>query len=201
MSYNQFCLRICIAESGPYTVEQQCQHEIDLLGCQWVMPGNYTNGTFTDCEAEPALPPGWYPQPDGSISTFHQRYTGTNTANGATDLWTIGVTVTPEQPAMTPKSSKCTTFSSVGNGIPTASLGREAAFTWTGALPDAGTMHAPTASATDAAADDKKQEDPVPAAGASGGTINAKSAAGENYAVAGAVSLVAVLVGVAAVVL
>ncbi|BEI79611.1 hypothetical protein CcaverHIS002_0101400 [Cutaneotrichosporon cavernicola] len=136
MSFNTFCLRICIAEEGAYTAEQQCQHEIDLMGCEWVMPGDYTNNSFTECQADSAYPPGWFPQPDGSVSTFHQRYTGTNSPDGA--LWTIGVTVTPPAPFSTPASSQCTTFSSIGNGIPPESLNRDAAFTWSGSLPATG---------------------------------------------------------------
>lgn len=206
MSYNQFCLRICIAENPPFTTEQECQHEIDLMGCQWVMPGDYTNGTFTDCLADSAYPPGWYPQPGGSVSTFHQRYTGTNSANGAMELWTIGVTVTPEAAFSTPASSQCTTYPSVGNGIPTESLTRGAAFSWTGKIPDAGNMAPPTGTAaasvqTVTDANGETHAETVAAAGASGGTTNAKSAAGRDYAVAGVASLAAMLVGVAAVML
>jgi hypothetical protein len=207
MSYNMFCLRICIAEEGQFTTDQVCQHEIDLMGCQWVMPGDYTNGTFTECQAEAALPPGWYPQSDGSVSTFHQRYTGTNSASGKTELWTIGVTVTPSAPFSTPSSSQCTTFSSVGNGIPIESLTAGAAFSWTGAVPDPNALSAPTAAANAAAPEVKTVTDAdgsvhesTAAAKASQGSSNVNSAAGPAFVVAGA-SLVAMLAGVAAVVL
>ncbi|GMK54432.1 hypothetical protein CspeluHIS016_0110180 [Cutaneotrichosporon spelunceum] len=197
MSYNMYCLRICIAEEGQYTAEQQCQHEIDLMGCQWVMPGDYTNNSFTECQADAALPPGWYPQPDGSVSTFHQRYTGTNTVNGANELWTIGVTVTPPAPFSTPASSQCTTFSSIGNGIPPESLTREAVFTWTGASPTNG-KSAPTAGATGSGQAQASGGAGPGAIAANKDQNDAKSAAGPAYVVAGA-SLVAMLVGVAAV--
>jgi hypothetical protein len=39
MSATQFCLRICIAQNSTYSAAIECQHTIDLLGCQWVMPG------------------------------------------------------------------------------------------------------------------------------------------------------------------
>lgn len=206
MSYNMYCLRICIAEEGQFTTEQVCQHEIDLMGCQWVMPGDYTNGTFTECQADAALPPGWYPQPDGSVSTFHQRYTGTNSAGGATELWTIGVTVTPSAPFSTPSSSSCTTYPSVSNGIPVASLGADAAFSWTGAVPDTsgsaptGTNAAEPAVATVTDANGEVHESTGAPAAASQGNSDIKSGAGPSYVVAGA-SLVAMLAGVAAVVL
>lgn len=60
-----------------------------------------SNNSFTSCDGEPAAPPGLYPQADGSVSTFRQRYTGTYTDGaGATQLWTVGQTVTPSAPAL-----------------------------------------------------------------------------------------------------
>ncbi|BEI87420.1 uncharacterized protein CcaverHIS019_0101380 [Cutaneotrichosporon cavernicola] len=197
MSFNTFCLRICIAEEGAYTAEQQCQHEIDLMGCEWVMPGDYTNNSFTECQADSAYPPGWFPQPDGSVSTFHQRYTGTNSPDGA--LWTIGVTVTPPAPFSTPASSQCTTFSSIGNGIPPESLNRDAAFTWSGSLPATG-GGSPAAATGSNSGGQASASAGVDAASAGQGSDQAKSAAGPGYVIAGA-SLAAMLIGVAAVAL
>jgi hypothetical protein len=114
MSYDQFCLRICTAETSSISAALQCQHTLDEMGCQWVMPGDYTNGTFTDCQADAAVPPGLYPQPNGSTSTFAQRYTNSDSIGGT---WTVGNTVTPQTPASTPASSMCTTYTSIGNGI------------------------------------------------------------------------------------
>jgi hypothetical protein len=37
MSFDMFCMRICTAENSTYSASIMCQHEIDLLGCQWVM--------------------------------------------------------------------------------------------------------------------------------------------------------------------
>lgn len=84
ISYNQFCLRICTANSEDVNTALQCEHELDVMGCQWVMPGDYTNGTFDECLGEPAAAPGSYPENTANAgndatatSTFRQRYTGT----------------------------------------------------------------------------------------------------------------------------
>jgi hypothetical protein len=133
MSYTQFCLRICTSENATYSASQMCQHTLDEMGCEWVMPGDYTQEGFTSCEADAAFPPGIYPLANGSTSTFAQRYTGTYTASGgATELWTVGQTVTPQTPYSTPASSNCQTFSSVGNGI--ASLAVAGAGSATGSM-------------------------------------------------------------------
>lgn len=131
MSYQQFCLRICIAEEAGVTAALQCQHTLDEMGCAWVMPGDYTNNSFTDCKADPAFPPGMYLEANGSTSTFAQRYTLTQTQDGHLTQYTIGYTVTPSTAYSTPASSECTTYSTVGNGIPPAALSSGAAFSYT----------------------------------------------------------------------
>ncbi|KAG6898700.1 hypothetical protein C0993_005030 [Termitomyces sp. T159_Od127] len=103
---------------------QMCWHELDEMGCGFVMPGNYNfNGTFESCEADVAYPPGWYPTATVSgttlFSTFAQFFTGV--ANGVG--YTVGDTVTPSAPYMTPSSSNCVTTASVSNGIDLVSLG------------------------------------------------------------------------------
>ncbi|KAL1409832.1 hypothetical protein Q8F55_003831 [Vanrija albida] len=131
ISYQEFCLRICIAENGTYTAAAECQHTLDEMGCNWIMPGDYTNNSFTECDADAAYPPGIYPQPNGQTSTFAQRYTGTFTQGGTVGFFTVGQTVTPPAPYSTPASSNCVTYSTVGNGIPTEALSSNAYFTWT----------------------------------------------------------------------
>lgn len=123
MSYQQFCIRICIDENEKVKAAEQCQHTLDEMGCNWVMPGDYTNGTFTECEADAAYPPGIYVE-NGVTSTFAQRYTGTYTdkEHKTSGVFTVGQTVTPSSAMSVPASSKCTTFSTVSNGIPTALL-------------------------------------------------------------------------------
>lgn len=73
------------------------------MGCQFIMPGDYTDDSFTSCDGDAAAGPGLYPQPDGSTSTFKQLYTGT--ADGAP--YTIGNSVTPSAPFPTPATSNC----------------------------------------------------------------------------------------------
>ena len=117
MSYNQFCLRICIAENSTYSAAIECQHTLDLMGCQFVMPGDYTDNSFTECDGDSAYPPGVYPLGNGQYSTFAQRYTGTYTQGGTLGTFTVGQTVTPSGPASTPATSNCKTYTSIGNGI------------------------------------------------------------------------------------
>jgi len=95
-----------------------CWHELDEMGCQFVMPGNYNfNGTFETCEADVAYPPGWYPTAtvNGTpqFSTFAQRFTGT--ANGVP--YTVGDLVTPTAVASIPSSSNCVTTATISNGV------------------------------------------------------------------------------------
>lgn len=118
-----------------------CEHELDVMGCEFVMPGNWQfNGTFESCEAEvactspPSLPsllplpsnnradpPGVYVTAiDGEstgYSTFRQYYTGVYTADGTPVSYTVGTTVTPAAPQMTPSSSNCQTFPTITNGV------------------------------------------------------------------------------------
>lgn len=97
------------------------------MGCKFVMAIEdfyKTNGTFTSCEGEPAAPPGLYPLPNGSVSTFRQRYTGTwtDSAKKETHVYTVGQLVTPSAPAFWPKISNCHTYSSISNGVNLANL-------------------------------------------------------------------------------
>ena len=96
------------------------------MGCAFVMaiPDFYSSdNSFTECDGDVAAPPGLYPQADGSTSTFRQRYTGTYTApGGATELWTVGQTITPSAPAWYPATSNCVTYSTISNGVDPANL-------------------------------------------------------------------------------
>lgn len=122
LSYQQFCIRICIAENETVSAAVQCQHTLDEMGCSWVMPGDYTNNSFTECEADAAYPPGVYLLKNGSSSTFAQRYTGTYTAKGKIGTFTVGQTITPSSAMSVPASSNCKTYSSISNGLPTELL-------------------------------------------------------------------------------
>jgi len=124
IDYNQFCMRVCTSANTTYSAAAMCWHELDVMGCGFVMPGNYDfNGTFETCDADPAYPPGWYPTATVSgttlFSTFAQRFTGTLNGVG----YTVGDTTTPAAPYMTPSSSNCVPTSTVSNGVPLAQLG------------------------------------------------------------------------------
>jgi len=124
MAYNEYCIRVCIAENSTYSAPVECQHTLDEMGCEWVMPGNYNDNEFDDCLGDSAYPPGIYPLANGSTSTFAQRYTGTYTnGDGSLGTFTVGQTVTPQTPYSIPATSQCTSYNTVGNGIPYASLG------------------------------------------------------------------------------
>ncbi|KAJ1306540.1 hypothetical protein OPQ81_007541 [Rhizoctonia solani] len=89
MSATEFCIRAC--KDGPKAAKI-CNHIYDIMGCEWNMPGNYAQGVFENCVGDSAEPMGIY----GS-STFHQ-----------------GDPSTP-QPHAAPKSSSCTSVSSIRN--------------------------------------------------------------------------------------
>ncbi|WWD20916.1 hypothetical protein CI109_105394 [Kwoniella shandongensis] len=126
ISYDQFCLRICTAETGNVTTALQCEHELDIMGCQFVMAiENFyqSNNTFSSCEGAAAAPPGLYPLPGGGTSTFRQRYTGTYTDGaGSVGQFTVGQTVTPSSVAFYPATSNCVTYSTISNGVDTANF-------------------------------------------------------------------------------
>lgn len=124
VDYNQFCFRACTWANETYSAAAMCWHELDEMGCEFVMPGNYEfNNTFETCEADVAYPPGWYVEgvSDGttSFSSFAQYWTGV--VNGAT--FTVGDLVTPSTVQSIPSSSNCVTTSTISNGIDLASLG------------------------------------------------------------------------------
>jgi hypothetical protein len=117
VSDRHFCVRICTAVVDNIPTALMCEHELDIMGCNFVMaiPWGADEEGFTECDSEVAAPPGLYPQSDGSYSTFRQRFTGT--WDGA--VHTIGNTVTPSAPAFYPSSSNCRTWSTISNGVDT----------------------------------------------------------------------------------
>ncbi|KIY69340.1 hypothetical protein CYLTODRAFT_372950 [Cylindrobasidium torrendii FP15055 ss-10] len=122
ISYNQVCFRICTNANDTWDAAIMCEHKLDEMGCNFVMPGNYDfNGTFESCEGEVAYPPGVYITAiEGSstgYSTFAQFFTGTITEGGSAVPYTVGTTVTPSSVQMTPSSSNCKTTKTISNGI------------------------------------------------------------------------------------
>ncbi|KAJ7092396.1 hypothetical protein B0H15DRAFT_173108 [Mycena belliarum] len=128
IDFNQFCVRACTNANSTYAAEFMCWHELDEMGCEFVMPGVYNPpGTFESCDADVAYPPGWYPTATvagtTSFSTFAQFFTGVFTgADGQPTPFTVGDTVTPSAPFSTPSSSNCVTQATISNGIALASL-------------------------------------------------------------------------------
>jgi len=123
ISYNQFCIRVCTSANATFSAAQMCWHELDEMGCEFVMPYDYQfNGTFKTCDADVAEPPGYYPTAtvNGTpeYSSFAQAWTGTIDSVA----YTVGTTVTPTAPAFIPSSSNCVTVSTISNGIPLSSL-------------------------------------------------------------------------------
>ncbi|EPQ30967.1 uncharacterized protein PFL1_01156 [Pseudozyma flocculosa PF-1] len=119
ISYNQVCFRICIAGSDQAPTSLECQHTLDEMGCNWVMPGNYQDNMFETCDGDAAYPPGIYPQGDGSTSTFQQFFTGQYVVDGKTMAFTNGAAdqVTPTAAYSTPATSNCVTTDTIKNGI------------------------------------------------------------------------------------
>ena len=115
ISYTQFCIRVCTAGNETYPPSVMCEHKLDEMGCEFIMPGDYEkHDVFQTCDADPAYPPGMFPD-GGSYSSFQQRYTGTITQDGQQTAYTIGDTQTPSAAAMTPSSSNCQTTKSISN--------------------------------------------------------------------------------------
>ncbi|KAK0548402.1 hypothetical protein OC861_000547 [Tilletia horrida] len=125
ISYNQVCFRICTAASSKISAALECEHIYDVMGCNWVMPGDYTDNVFDSCDGDAAYPPGNYPQPDGSTSTFFQFYEGSYTGkDGQVTTYTNGASDqnTPQAAYSTPATSNCQPASSIANGLNVAAI-------------------------------------------------------------------------------
>jgi hypothetical protein len=117
---NQVCIRICIAGTDVAPTPLECQHTLDEMGCNWVMPGDYTDGVFDTCDADSAYPPGLYPQGNGQTSTFQQYFSSVYTAPDGGVQTFINASPdqsTPQAAYSTPSSSNCVRASSIANGI------------------------------------------------------------------------------------
>ncbi|KAF7290787.1 hypothetical protein MIND_01319600 [Mycena indigotica] len=123
ISSNQFCIRACTWANATFDAAHMCWHELDVMGCEFVMPGTYREpGTFETCDADIAYPPGWYPGVDASgkttFSTFAQYFTGIYTGgDGQPTGYTVGDLTTPTTVAFVPQSSNCVTQATVKNGL------------------------------------------------------------------------------------
>ncbi|KAK0538701.1 hypothetical protein OC842_001224 [Tilletia horrida] len=119
VSYNQVCMRICTAAGNTISAAKQCEHELDVMGCQFVMPGNYADNVFESCDGDAAYPPGQYPQGNGQTSQFKQFFVGSYVANGETITYTNGDEnqMTPTAAFSIPATSNCATTSTIANAI------------------------------------------------------------------------------------
>lgn len=126
VSATDMCFRVCVAGSADATPEQVCQHTLDEMGCQWVMPQADPTYDFETCEADAAYPPGLYPKHnDQTTSTFQQYFTGIYTGAGGSVIgYTNGAATqhTPAEAYSIPSSSQCHSHTSIQNQIPNASL-------------------------------------------------------------------------------
>jgi hypothetical protein len=100
-----FCFKVC---DNTITSPNYCENRWDLIGCEYNMPGNYEDNSFTQC--------------DGDLQDVVGVYTG---ADGQTTTWeqTRPVNTIPYTPRI-PASSQCRTFSSAelyGAAAPTSS--------------------------------------------------------------------------------
>ncbi|KAG6888449.1 hypothetical protein C0992_008478 [Termitomyces sp. T32_za158] len=133
-------------------------------------------------------PPGWYPTATVSgttlFSTFAQYFTGI--ANGVG--YTVGDTVTPAAPYMTPSSSNCVTAASVSNGVDLVSLGITSS-----SIPTAG------ASVSNNVASIPKQTGTPAGSNAASSTNSSNGASGSPVQTYPVVILVALLSGLSAV--
>ena len=96
------------------------------MGCNWIMPGDYSPDAFDSCEADPAYPPGIFVE-NGSTSSFQQYATGLWTLNGERKTYTNGKKgqKTPSAAQSLPASSNCKPGKSPANGIASISKSAE----------------------------------------------------------------------------
>lgn len=119
VSATEICFRVCIAGSDIAPTPLECQHTLDEMGCNWVMPGNYADQVFDTCDGDSAYPPGLYPEGNGQTSTFQQFFSSVAVVDGETQTYVNGSPdqATPSAPYSTPATSNCQTTSSIANGI------------------------------------------------------------------------------------
>ena len=125
VGHDIMCFRVCTAGSDQAKPQTECEHTLDEMGCNWIMPGDYSPDAFDSCEADPAYPPGIFVE-NGSTSSFQQYATGLWTQNGERKTYTNGKKgqKTPSAAQSLPASSNCKPGKSPANGI--ASLSKSA---------------------------------------------------------------------------
>jgi len=109
-----FCLKICL---NSITTPDYCLNTYDLVGCDYNMPSNVQNGTFTSCESD------------------LQDVVGIYSVNGVTSTWSMPPTLVAPPPytPRVPASSSCKTYQST-DIFATASTSKTASSSATGSL-------------------------------------------------------------------
>jgi hypothetical protein len=89
----QFCMKVCF---NSITEPDYCQNTYDLIGCDYNMPSNVQNGTFTSCDSD------------------LQDVVGIYSVNGVTSTYSMPATLLSPPPytPRVPASSNCQTFQS-----------------------------------------------------------------------------------------
>ncbi|KAJ7465110.1 hypothetical protein FB451DRAFT_1262659 [Mycena latifolia] len=180
---NSFCGKVC--DQTGSNPQGLCQNIYDRLGCDYNAPNTAQEGVFVECQGDDMTPVGTYVV-DGVTSVYHQP------------AETADIGVIPYTPTPAP-TSNCVTYTSAaiftdGVGVTGASVsGASATGAPSGSTGPSGSAAKTTGSAATAKATGK-------ATGSTTGSGASPSASGTGAA-AGAwgVSLGAVLVGVAAV--
>jgi len=87
----QFCVKIC---DNTITSPDYCLNTLDLVGCEYNMPSNVKDGTFTSCEGD------------------LQDVVGVYSVDGVTSTWSMPATLSgpPPYTPRVPASSNCQTF-------------------------------------------------------------------------------------------
>jgi len=100
MGADMFCLKAC-NPSDP-NGWRMCEHIYDRIGCAYNAPANYStiNGTFTSCDSDDQLYPGYYVGSNGQTSTYTQPPES------------LGVISTINYTPVAPSISQCTTYTS-----------------------------------------------------------------------------------------
>ncbi|KAJ9473825.1 Macrophage activating glycoprotein [Pseudozyma hubeiensis] len=199
-SYNQICFRVCIAGSEEAPTALECQHTLDVMGCNFVMPGNYADQVFETCDGDSAYPPGLYPEGNGQTSTFVQYFTGEYAVGGTTYSYTNGAAdeTTPTAAYSTPSTSNCKTTATISNGIKSLIASASSSTSSSSAAKGSKTSSGSSASSTGSSGSSGSSSGSSGSSG-SGSSSSAATTSGASKLIstgsAAAVALVAVVAG------
>jgi len=124
----QFCVKIC---DNSVITPDYCLNTFDLIGCDYNMPSNVQDGTFTSCEGDLQDVVGVY-SVDGVTSTYSMPAT---------------LTATPPYTPRVPASSNCQTFQATDLFVFSSTTSASATATGTGSS-GSGTASGATSTST-----------------------------------------------------